>query len=201
MWNLVNCVIIGLFSLICFDGGWYLLHLQRGCGSCRPYIMVHTSREGKGEWPWQWPHSCECEHSCVPGRVGIPTFLLGVWRFSWGSFWLRVRGDHQLRPQMGWNVSVEPGREGGISYYFTSPVFPTLCQGSSRGMISHLCPPLWHQLWCKFGAATYDKYEEPLLCPPHVLEMGLLWLCHSALSLGPLLMFRPDWMGWWVRHR
>ena len=47
-----------------------------------PYRTGHASRGDSGEWPGIWPRSYECEHNCVPGRVGIPTLMLGAGRFT-----------------------------------------------------------------------------------------------------------------------
>ena len=156
--------------------------------------MVHESCWGKNKWPWKWPHQCEWVYICVPGRVEIPTLLLGIWIVAWVESLLHVWGDHRLRPQMGWNVSIEPGREIHISLYFTYPVPPILCHGSGWGVISHLCPSLWHQWWCQLGATTYEESKDTYLDPPHVLEVGLMQCFPSALFRGMIFLFRPDWM-------
>ena len=33
MWILVNCVIIRVFNMRCFDVGWFLFHIKRGSGT------------------------------------------------------------------------------------------------------------------------------------------------------------------------
>ena len=107
----------------------------------------------------------------MSGRLVTPTLLRGVWQVAWWAFWIRVLGFRQRRLQMRWSVSVGPFREVYIYYYFPSPVSPTLCQWSGWGVISHLCPSLWHQRWCQFGATTDNESEDLLLGPPRVLEV------------------------------
>ena len=84
---------------------------------------------------------------------------------------------------------------GGISSYFTSLEFPENCWVGGRCRFLHLCPSLWHKLWCQFGVATYDVsidlHGGPLIVP----MWSWLW------RLTVLLLFWPDLRRWVVRHR
>ena len=99
---------------------------------------------------------------------------------------------------MGCSVSVGISKETDIYSYFYHHISPTLWHVIDRGSILHMCPSLWHQLWCRFGVATDDKSEDILLSPTCVMIIGWRWCCLVAFSVGLLSLLSPNCNSLWV---
>ena len=89
---------------------------------------------------------------------------------------------------------------GGISYYFTSLEFPAHFWLGERCRFLHLCPSLWHQLWCQFGVVTddisVDLHGGPLLVPMWSL-WSLIYLLFLFLPYLRILVVSRGWIKRW----
>ena len=88
-----------------FDGGLYLICLERESEIKLPCKIGSDIRGCRSELPEQWPQSCGCVHSCLPGMACISTFQKWT-RKCFVAFLACIQGYHWMTRQRGWCVYI-----------------------------------------------------------------------------------------------